>query len=294
MTSFDYPELQDQDELQSAHELRLLCRLAPGEEFGHIVLDAFAELTGDLTEEIDASSSVYQGLCSPQVVPGTDGLLVRVRFDFSVLGLGADDERTLAQGLVRWFSEEGDRIDAVFRFGDTRLLESNLSIAKELFSLEMSIRECITLLLLHESPGLSVEEHLSESSVKLQNPPGIADLRSTHAESSLFYMLFSDYSSANKFSQRLDANQIMTLASKAESFGDFQRSLRRSSVVNNELLDTFLAGLRDTMDPIEKVRNAVAHNRAVRTTAHGNYVMARERVGHLIEETIEQLMDGSS
>ncbi len=42
------------------------------------------------------------------------------------------------------------------------------------------------------------------------------------------------------------------------------------------------------MDPIEKVRNAVAHNRFVRPKLHGNYVNARNKLDEILHDALER------
>ncbi|HST50015.1 hypothetical protein, partial [Jatrophihabitans sp.] len=86
--------------------------------------------------------------------------------------------------------------------------------------------------------------------------------------------------------RKRDLSGIISAIATHKDFDEFKRFVTRGEVHEDQPTQTFLARLRTFMDPIEKVRNAVAHNRVVRAKALGDYETARDNLMVVLDETL--------
>jgi hypothetical protein len=102
-------------------------------------------------------------------------------------------------------------------------------------------------------------------------------------ENQFFHLTFSNYVSLN---QRPEVKQVPTLLELirgAEQYEEFRKELQRKPVEKEDDA-VLLAGLKERMDAIEKVRNCVAHNRRPSRTMLDNYINARPLLNDLLDQ----------
>jgi hypothetical protein len=155
-----------------------------------------------------------------------------------------------------------DGVDHVLKFFDETILEQNLNFQRQLFKIEMKLRKALSLIYLsaYEDGFYDLlRDEKIEVLKKDGQPPGEADLRPAF-ENEFFHLLFSQYISLNERRLPKQTADLVQMLRDTESFDQLRRELIRRPV-QIERDAGFLASLKSLLDPIEKLRNCVAHNR---------------------------------
>ena len=107
-------------------------------------------------------------------------------------------------------------------------------------------------------------------------------------ENQFFHITFSQYINLNKRRQpRLD--DIIQMISNSEQYDSLREELVRKLVRNpieNEYDTDLISDLKMLMDPIEQMRNCVAHNRKPTKRIKENYSITRPR----LEERLDRYL----
>lgn len=269
----------------SQDRLSMVLRLAPGVVLTDLLRDVVAQVFEDLPAAPDLEDVMEQGFPVQWQSDNQGSQLCRIVIDLEEISGDESDRETFAKGLLSRLLADTGRVEACARFQDVRILERNRKLADEIFAIEMDIREVLTLLIGSASDTSTVESLIDQCILNPMNVPNADDLRAPHAENALFYLLFSDYSQVNR-ARKVDLPSVIRAIAEHDDFAQFQRFLTQIDVLDHEHLQTFLAQLKDLMDPVEKVRNAVAHNRVVRDRLHGSYQLARAKLQAVLAEAL--------
>ena len=95
----------------------------------------------------------------------------------------------------------------------------------------------------------------------------------TAAENQFFHLTFSQYVSLNQRSD-IKLPAMLEIVRAAEQYEVFRQEVLRVPV-EHEYDAGLVAGLKDRMDAIERMRNCVAHNRRPTKSVSENYLNAR-------------------
>jgi hypothetical protein len=260
--------------------------LATGIDLQALLDEVVRGASEDMAEAPDPDQVLNEGfpVCWQSEL-GTGQTLCRIVLDLSVVSEDMTDRRLFAEGFRTRLVSDEDRVESCVRFHDLSVLERNRVLAEEIFEMEMMIREIITLLIALADPTGSIAGVLSESIVTPQEALDNDFLRIPNAENEFFYLLFGQYTQINTAKKR-DMPFIIGVIAACDDFDTFKRRAIRYEVLDNEDLRTFISSLKDLMDPIEKTRNAVAHNRVVRNRLYGNYVKARDELMVILNERL--------
>lgn len=136
-----------------------------------------------------------------------------------------------------------DRIKHLLKLNDPQLQHTLRDYGKEIFDIEMKLREALSLIFIY-TYGKDFYELLNETNVDPRTPASqrTPKLMNESYENEFFHLLFRQYKKLN------DCNLI----------------------IEKEYID-FLASLRDQVKWIEKLRNCVAHNRSIPEDLIANY-----------------------
>lgn len=266
--------------------LELVLTFAPNTDDESIVIEVLTSTLEDLNEPPDIEDVVSQAIVSRWSGPIPSGSMSRLVFDVAEITADEYDRATFVKGILDRFTSDTDRITDCVRFYDRRVFRDNQQLAQEIFELEMELREAITLLTL-SAGGPPIAEVVGQCVVKPKNPPNGSDLRRPHAENELFYFLFGEYVSINNLAAPT-LQSILSSLTAQQDFDEFKRQVTKTAVVEDPSLEEFIASIKTLMEPIEKVRNAVAHNRAVRNKALENYHTARQRLRDILQEVLHR------
>jgi hypothetical protein len=171
-------------------------------------------------------------------------------------------EQSLAEVVIDNFVDaiKAAPVNHVCIFENPLLREELAKRANELFSLEMKLRRVLSVIYLHACAPGSEYDLLREESVSPMTKDLQVEQMQRCCENEFFHITFSDYKNLNT---RPDPKQIMHLLEHIRSQTSYEAlrsELTRRPIVNDEDAD-LIASLKEWMDPIEKMRNCVAHNR---------------------------------
>ena len=223
---------------------------------------------------------------------------VKIRYDIK-----RPDDRRIT-GLSIEFETEPERMNAVIdlfnrelsgssdegfkhllKFHDTDLFERNMNYAKDIFHIEMRLREVLSFIFLDtfaddfHAVGNYVEVKTG-SGEKLENV-----MLNKRLENALFYVLFGEYAACNKNSHKADIKTIVELLQFAKNFDTLQEWWTAKPIRKTAYSD-FITSLGSIMSPLEKVRNCVAHNRAIPTDLIANYETAKGNLLKFIDDFV--------
>jgi len=201
------------------------------------------------------------------------------------------EETNEAQTVVKEFAEalvDTDPISHVFKFEDPLLQADLAHWAEEIFTLEMKLRRVLTLIYLYAYQDGDPYNLLRDESTE---PMGKKDLKSEDVKKALenefFYLTFSQYRGLNKRPEIKQVTVLLETISSSETYDAFRAELNRVPVEHEEDA-VFLAGLKERMDSIEKMRNCVAHNRRPSQAVINNYNTARPPLNQLLDNYLNQ------
>lgn len=200
---------------------------------------------------------------------------------YFICGFSADldtENEKVAEKLVKDFCQElagnDEFIKHILKLNDPYLRKINQEYADEIFEIEMKLREAISLIFL-DTYGGNFYNLLTEVNVKPLEKDLKKEQMQVRWENEFFYLLFSDYIKLNERKQPNSTKDLIQLIGHVEDYEAFKNMLTSKPIRNEEYKD-FLASLQTHVDPIEKLRNCVAHNRTVSQKVIDNYETAKE------------------
>ncbi|MDR3570599.1 MAG: hypothetical protein P4L81_00140 [Candidatus Pacebacteria bacterium] len=174
-------------------------------------------------------------------------------------------------------------IVCVFKFEDPLLRERIANWAAEIFDIEMKLRRVLSLIYLdvhqdRDPLNLLVDERAKPTTKDSPKP----DQMRAAAENQFFYLTFGQYINLNQRAD-INLNTLLGILQTITDFETFRAEITRTPVPNED--DAILiAGLKERMDAIEKMRNCVAHNRRPTKAVIENYENVRPLVEKLLDE----------
>lgn len=200
---------------------------------------------------------------------------------YFICGFSADfdmeDEKTgvkLVKDFCQELAENDEVIKHVLKLNDPYLRKINRKYADEIFEIEMKLREAISLIFL-DTYGDNFYNLLTEVNVKPLEKDLKPEQMQARWENEFFYLLFSDYHKLNERKQPNSTKGLIQLIGQADNYEAFIHMLTSKPIRNEQYMD-FLASLQTYVDPIEKLRNCVAHNRTISQRVIDNYETAKE------------------
>lgn len=169
-------------------------------------------------------------------------------------------------------SEHG--IQHLLKFKDPYLKIRNSNYADEVFDIEMKLREALSLIFI-DTYGCNFYNFLKEVAVKPTEDKLQPEQMQGHWENEFFYLLFSQYPNLNTRKQIKEVKNLIQVISQADGYETFKQMLISKPIKNEQYAD-FLASLQTHVDPIEKLRNCIAHNRTIPQRVIDDYETAKE------------------
>lgn len=210
-----------------------------------------------------------------------------------ILGFTLDlpEETNQAQTVVEEFAkaltEVPSPISHIVKFEDPLLQADLAQWSAEIFAIEMKLRRVLTLIYLNAYQGVEPYKLLKEEKEQMaaKEKPTDREMQD-NLENQFFHLLFSQYVNLN---QRPDP-QIGKLLEHIRNFiqyEELQTEINRKPVADNNDAD-FLAGLKDKIGAIEKMRNCIAHHRRPSTRTKEGYENAKPLVNQLLDTYLSQ------
>ncbi len=180
----------------------------------------------------------------------------------AVLGFSLElpDDTASIRDVVDEFADAlmADPIAHAVKCEDPLLRAELVLRAEELFALEMKLRRVLSIIYLHAYPDADPYDLLTEEAVQpMTKEKLVAVQMKAAAENQFFHLTFGQYVSLN---QRPAIKDLVSLIRNQDTYEAIRAELLRQPVEHEDDAG-FLAGLKERIDAIEKMRNAVAHNR---------------------------------
>ena len=172
----------------------------------------------------------------------------------------------------------------VLKFEDSLLRDELAQRAAEIYALEMKLRRVLTLIYLHAYQSGDPYDLLRDEVVKPFNSKEQPSPRQMQAaaENQFFHLTFSQYVNLNQRSE-IKLSAMLEIVRAAEQYVVFRQEVLRVPVEHEDDA-VLLAGLKDRMDAIERMRNCVAHNRRPTKSVSENYLNARPLLDQMLDE----------
>jgi hypothetical protein len=258
-----------------------------GEAIKNILCDRLREVLEANLNDVDEDACDRMILTSFERTRPTDGNGPRR----AILGFSLDlaDDTTSIRDVVDQFAEAlmVDPIEHAVKCEDPLLRAELATRAEELFAVEMKLRRVLTIIYLHAVPGVDYYDLLREESVQpmASAKPQAAQMKA-RAENQFFHLTFGQYVGLN---QRPAIKDLAAIIRNEGTYEAFRAELLRQPVEHEDDAG-FLAGLKERMDAIEKMRNAVAHNRRPSQKTINDYLNALPLVNQALDEYLSALI----
>lgn len=208
----------------------------------------------------------------------------------AVLGLSLElpDETASIREVVDEFADAllVDPIEHAVKCEDPLLRAELATRAEELFALEMKLRRVLSIIYLHAYPDADPYELLREETMQpMASAKPQKEQMQAAAENQFFHLTFGQYVGLN---QRPAIKDLASLIRNQDTYEAFRAELLRQPVEHEDDAG-FLAGLKERMDSIEKMRNAVAHNRRPSKKATNDYLNALPLVDRALDDYLDAL-----
>lgn len=182
-------------------------------------------------------------------------------------------------------SAQKEGIIHVVKLYDQKLHLEHAQYAQEIFEIEMKLREVFSVIFI-DTYETGFHNLLNDVVVPLSEKPQESQML-TRLENQFFYLTFSGYKNLND-KKKIGIDQMVKLLGQVSDFGSFQARLTQLPVQKEEYAD-FITSLKAIVDPIDKLRNCVAHNRTIPAEVKENYSEAKKKLTELIDEFLATL-----
>lgn len=173
-----------------------------------------------------------------------------------------------------FFSDLKDKTDFIWKFEDSRFLEVRQVFFKEVFKIEIDLREVISFIFFNTYfASLDLLKDLQVNPVKkdLQNDELIKNL-----ENEFFYISFSDYKNLLNL-KNLKGDEQTKLLEISESFDKWKDKIFNRWIQKEFYID-FINSIKQDLDSLEKFRNAIMHNHSYSINLKQNYESSKNEI----------------
>ena len=172
--------------------------------------------------------------------------------------------------------QEDESIDLVLKYSDEGMQVEHQEYAKEIFDLEMRLREVISFIFL-DTYKRDYYNLLGEVNVDIHfNKKNKHDEEyyKSHFENEFFFILFGDYLKIYELKEPKQ-HDLMKMIIDSNDYDELKQKIQNRGIIKKEYQD-FLASIKQNIEPVEKFRNCIAHNRSYTSTMIDNYNKAKK------------------
>jgi len=179
-------------------------------------------------------------------------------------------------------------ISLVIKYNDEAMMTNYQNYVKEIFELEMKLREAISFIFL-DTYKEDYYNLLKDVNVKTQpisqNSQPDENYFKSHFENEFFFLLFSDYTKLDN-QKDLEQHDLIDMISDSDSYEDLKQKIQNRGICKKKYQD-FLAEIQRNLDPIEKVRNCIAHNRSIERSNDNRMIVDYENSIDRLKKSID-------
>ena len=178
--------------------------------------------------------------------------------------------------------KDDQHIFALIKFQDETRFESYLNFYREIAALEMQLREILSFIFYYEYSE-DLYNLVEEYEVNFPKDTPEQEELQKRLENQFFYLTFSNYLNLDKPKEIRHVKDINAILKSSDSYEDFKEKICNRGIKNEKNLD-FLAAIKQNLQTIESVRNAVAHNRTISSAKLGHYETAKRHLTERLQE----------
>lgn len=260
---------------------------AENTEIVGVIRDCLAKVLEDNLNEFD--DETVERMVIPRIerlgvyrIDESNGNYCRALFGFTI---DLPEETASMRTVVDEFVEALDVAPIVHlvKFDDPLIRSDFARWADEIYTLEMKLRQVLTLVYLHAYQDGDPYELLREETVQPMNKEqSKPDYMKMQAENEFFHLTFGQYVGLNSRPE-FKLAQLLALIRSKEEYDHLRQEVVRVPVEDEDDA-VLLAGLKERMDAIEAMRNCCAHSRRPSKKVIQNYDNA--------SPLLHQLLDG--
>ena len=189
--------------------------------------------------------------------------------------------------------QANENIDLVLKYSDEGMQAEHQECAKEIFDLEMRLREVLSFIFLdtYKKDYYNLLREIDDVRIQPLNknnkPNG--EHYNSHFENEFFFLLFSSYIKLNDL-KKLKQPDLMEMIINSNEYDDLKRKIQSRGIIKKEYRD-FLAGVKGNLEPIENLRNCIAHNRSIPKRDNYKAITDYDRAKELLDESIESFWE---
>ena len=274
-------------------EFLVACRLLPATDTKQMLTELLARVLEnngvDLPEGVIAEMVQLRHERPGSEGADDDGQMNRHMLIGFSLELPEDIESI--QSVIEEFAEALPDTGPVFhavKFEDPLLKDQLAERATEIFTIEMKLRRVLSLIYLHAyQDDNDPFDLLQDETVQIpQKERPRPEQMEAASENQFFHLLFSQYINLNTRAgpQLLS---ILDFIRNSEQYDALRVEILRNPIEHKKDAE-FLTSLKNLMDPIEGMRNCVAHNRRPTRSLIDNYPNARRELEERLNEYLTQ------
>lgn len=263
-------------------EFLLTCRVTPEADIKEVLTDSLASALDD-RDEFD--QEVINDLIQLRHERIRDTSQHRI-IGFSVeLPEDIEPAETIIEDFIENLCDSGHGFHIV-KFEDPLLKTKLAERAKEIFDLEMKLRRVLSIIYLHAYQSEEPYNLLRDETTKTRTQGLKPQQMKSATENQFFHVTFSQYIQLNQ-RRKFNVDDILEFVRDAKKYNAFRVKIIREPIENTEDAD-LLEDLKTIMDPIEQMRNCVAHNRQPSQRLTGNYINACSELKERLDQYLEQ------
>ena len=206
---------------------------------------------------------------------------------------------------------KGNKSWTVFKYSDNFLLKALERNYREIFELEMKLREAITIIFVHKYQNDLFDLLIDFEANQFSNLKALKSKKidwsekeadksidwsqrlNRATENEFFHLLFSDYRKLDNPSQQISVQTVVKLIVASRDFEVLATNLNSRGITNKDHL-SFLSKIKPHLENIEDLRNCVAHNKTPSDREIENYDSSKNTLNKLLDEFLKEIQETST
>lgn len=215
---------------------------------------------------------------------------VKIEMNFyemqSIYGIDLLEIEKLQEDILSEFKSNLQTL-SIWKFRDDIQLWAYIELYQQIYKIEMRLREVISFIFLYryysiEHNSNEYEDFLKYNDIvpQFKKDEKITDLKKSN-ENVFYRISFSSYIKLLEL-KKIDHNQIFLSLNESFDFEDWRDEILQRWIQKESHID-FIESIKENMDSIEKIRNAIMHNRSITDSELSNYMLSYSELDKKVE-----------
>lgn len=193
------------------------------------------------------------------------------------------------------YLDDDEDCEFLIKFIDQQLFESLQNYYKEIFDIEMKLREILSFIFISTYENdcysfLEFQKQKINAIYKNVKEDEISAVLKKKYQNEFFYLTFNQYRQL-KLPDIVKSETLLDLLADSKSFEELKKNILNLGAMKSEKNDylEFLNRISENLESIETVRNCVAHNREPTREELDNYSIAKEKMENELDEFFRRI-----